>query len=276
MQTLPSELQPDQNPRRWDDHVRAYEAVFEPLTLQFAQTAISRLHLATGDRVLDVGAGAGGAALMLAERGMRVTAIDASARMIERTAKRAAERGAAIDARVMDGEVLDFPAASFDAACSILGVILFPNPVQGLSEMRRVVKPGGAVCVVAWTQPEKNELSASLRAAAAHVWPEMAPAPLPAQLRFREEGDFRALFHAAGLPGVSIDIVTVQLKAPSARWLAERAAFAPGMGALLDGLGERKAHVLEYFAERLEAEQGVGEITLSSVAFVGLGKMPPS
>jgi len=276
MQTLPSELQPDQDPRRWDDHVRAYESVFEPLTLQFAQTAISRLDLSTGDRVLDVGAGAGGAALMLAERGMRVTAIDASARMIERTGIRAAERGEAIVARVMDGEALDFPSASFDAAYSIFGIILFPNPTRGLAEMRRIVKPAGIVSVVAWTQPEKNELSASLRAAAAHVWPKMAPGPLPAQLRFREEGDFRALFEEAGFPNVSIETVTAQLKAPSARWLAERADFAPGMGALLDGLGERKIAVLDYFAERLEAERGAGEITLSSVAFIGSAKIPPS
>ena len=81
---LPSDLQPDQQPRRWDDHVRVYEAVFEPFTLQFAQAAIATLGLSAGQSVIDVGAGSGGAALAMAEQGLRVTAIDASPRMVDR------------------------------------------------------------------------------------------------------------------------------------------------------------------------------------------------
>lgn len=274
MQTLPADLQPDQNPQRWNEHVQAYETVFEPLTMQFAQNAIQGLGLAPGSHVLDVGAGSGGAALMLSKRGMSVTAIDASTHMVERIMERAASESAAIDAKEMDGQALRFDDATFDAAYSVFGIILFPDPVRGLSEIARVVKPGGVVSVVAWTQPERNELSAALRAAAAHVWPEMPVAPLPAQLRFREEAVFRALFEAAGFRDVSINTVTAHLKAPTARWLAARAAFAPGMGALLDGLGDRRGAVLDCFAERLENERGSGEITLSSVAFVGLGKAP--
>src|SRR5262247_3930903 len=103
---LPAGRQPDQEPQRWDDHVPVYEAVFEPFTLQLARAAIATLDLVPGQSVLDVGAGCGGAALELAEQGLRVTAVDASSRMIERIAKRAAERGLSIDARAMDGQAL--------------------------------------------------------------------------------------------------------------------------------------------------------------------------
>src|SRR5262245_34940638 len=81
---LPTDLQPDQQPARWDDHVSVYQEVFEPFTLQFARAAMSALGVAAGSSVLDVGAGSGGAALALAEQGVRVTAVDASPRMVAR------------------------------------------------------------------------------------------------------------------------------------------------------------------------------------------------
>lgn len=271
---LPTDLQPDQQPTRWDDHVSVYEEVFEPFTLQFAQAAISALGVAAGSSVLDVGAGSGGAALALAEQGQRVTAIDASSHMVGRILARAAERGLSVDARSMDGRALQFADATFDAALSVLGIVLFPDAERGLSEMRRVVRPGGLVSVVTWTEPQDYELAAELRAAIQSVWPEQPPAPLPAQLRYREEADFRALFKAAGLGEPKIATVTACLDAPSARWLSERIAFAPGMAAMMAGLGERAPAVTQRFVENLEARLGTGPIGLSGVAFVGTARVP--
>ncbi|HEY7551682.1 MAG TPA: class I SAM-dependent methyltransferase [Hyphomicrobiaceae bacterium] len=271
---LPTGLQPDQEPQRWDDHVCVYETVFEPFTLQFAHAAIATLRLARGRSVLDVAAGCGGATLALAVQGMRVTAIDASARMVERIAARAAERDLAVDGRTMDGQALQFPDASFDAALSVLGIILFPDARRGLAEMRRVVRPGGAVSVVTWTQPENYDLAAEIRAATQAVWPHQPPAPLPAQLRYREEGGFRALFRAAGFGEPLIATVTARLEAPSARWLAERIGFAPGMAAMLAGLGDRAPAVMERFVRNLETRLGPGPIGLAGVAFVGTARVP--
>jgi SAM-dependent methyltransferase len=266
---LPTGRQPDQQPEQWDDFVVVYETVFEPFPLQFALTAISTLSLAPGQSVLDVGAGGGGAALAMAERGLRVTAIDASARMVDRIATRARERGVAIEAQVMDGQALQFADARFDAALSVLGVILFPDAERGLAEMRRVTRPGGRVAVVTWTQPHNYELATELRAAIQEVWPEQPPAPLPAQLRYREEADFRALFRAAGLDEPTIMPVTARLEALSARWLSARIGFAPGMSAMMAGLGERAPAVLERFARNLEGRLGNGPVSLSGVTFIG-------
>jgi ubiquinone/menaquinone biosynthesis C-methylase UbiE len=266
---LPTVSQPDQEPQRWDDHVFVYEDVFEPFTLQFAKAAIAGLGLSAGQTVLDVGAGCGGAALAMAEQGLRVTAIDASARMAERIAARAAERELPIDARVMDGQALQLADGSFDAALSVLGIILFPDAERGLAEMRRVVRPCGRVSVVTWTQPQSYELAAELRAAVQAVWPEQPPAPLPAQLRYREEADFRALFKAAGLDDPVVVTSTARLEVPSARWLSERISFAPGMAATMAGLGGRAPAVLERLVANLEARLGQGPIGLSGVTFIG-------
>jgi SAM-dependent methyltransferase len=271
---LPTGRQPDQEPQRWDDHVPVYETVFEPFTLQLARTAIATLGLVPGRSVLDVGAGSGGAALELAEQGLRVTAVDASSRMVERIWARAAERGLSIDARVMDGQALDFDDATFDAALSVLGIILFPDAERGLAEMRRVVRRGGRVSVVTWTEPQNYELATELRAAIQAVSPEQPPAPLPAQLRYREQGDFRVLFGKAGLGPPQITTVTARLNAPSARWFSERIGFAPGMAAMLSGLGERAPAVRERLVQNLEMRLGSGAIGLSGVAFIGTALVP--
>jgi hypothetical protein len=66
-----------------------------------------------------------------------------------------------------------------------------------------------------------------------------------------------------------ITTVTARLEAPSARWLSERISFAPGMAAMVAGLGDRAPAVLERFVEDLETRLGEGPIGLSGVAFIG-------
>jgi ubiquinone/menaquinone biosynthesis C-methylase UbiE len=268
-----ADRQPDQDPSRWDDHVLVYERVFEPFSASFADVAIAALGLAPGARCLDVGCGSGGAALRLAEMGMGVCAVDASAAMIERVKARAQATGVAIEAHVMDGQALAMVDNAFDAALSVFGVILFPDAIAGLRELRRVVKPGGRVAVVTWTQPQHYELAAELRAAIGAVRPDAATAPLPAQLRFRERDAFETLFREAGFADVVVDTCTAAVNAPSARWLAEHLAFAPGMAAMLKGLGDDSPKVLERFVARLESVQGTGPIALKGTAFIGTSQV---
>lgn len=266
--TITGDPEPDQQPHRWDDHVVFYEDVFEPLTQRFALAAIEALSLKPRSRVLDSGAGTGGAALELARRGHGVTAIDASLAMARRATARASAAALRVEVLTMNGQDLSFPDRSFDAALSVLGVILFPDAVRGLSELRRTVKPGGRIALVTWTAPDAYELIGELRAAAVSVLGSLPSRPLPAQLRFKEKDNFQALFAAAGLPAPEIAEVAGELVAPSPAWLAERLAFAPGMAALLEGFGAARAEVVSAFRKRLEA-RGSGPVALLARAYVG-------
>ena len=272
------ELQPDQKPERWDDHVAVYEEVFEPLTNVFAARALDHLELRAGHRLIDVGAGAGGAALIAAARSIDVLAIDASRQMAARIVARAnsaASKAGRVRAEIMDGTALDLPDGSFDAAISVLGVILFPDADLGMREIARVLKPGGRVAIVAWTEPERYELAARLIGAIAAVrGPQPPPASLPAQLRFRDEAALRRLLAAAGLIVSAIVRVEERWCVPSARWIADRIAFAPGMAAMVSGLGTDRAAVLDAFVAALERDQGQGEVTLMAVTHIGLGRKP--
>jgi ubiquinone/menaquinone biosynthesis C-methylase UbiE len=267
-------LQPDQQAHLWDHHVSVYERVFEPVTLRWAVKAIEALGLKPGSRIIDSGAGAGGAALELARRRARVTAIDASTGMVARMLERAAAEGLRIDALAMDGQHLAFADASFDAALSVFGVILYPDAEAGTAELRRVTKPGGRVALVTWTEPQDYELASELRAAATSLIGQLPGGALPAQLRFTDRGRFQALFEAAGLERIEIDTVAASLAAPSAQWLSDRVAFAPGMAAMLAGLGERATDVLQAFRARLEMRFGEGPLELQAKAFIGVAQKP--
>jgi SAM-dependent methyltransferase len=273
-----TELQPDQQPSRWNDHVAVYQAVFEPLTDAFARHALDRLALRSGARLIDVAAGSGGVALRAAARGAQVLAVDAAEDMIRQIRDRAngMQPGAgSIRAEVMDGMALDVPDASFDAAISIFGVILCPDAELGMREIARVLKPGGRVAIVTWTATERYELAVRLVKAIADVrGPPPPPASLPAQLRFRDERVFRGLFAQARLAVEAVTRIVEQWKLPSARWIAERVAFAPGMAATVGGLGADRGAVLDAFVTALEADQGRGEVALSAVAHIGIGLKP--
>ena len=180
-----------------------------------------------------------------------------------------------IHAEVMDGTALAVPDATFDAAVSIFGVILFPDAALGMREIARVLKPGGRAAIVTWTQPERYELATRLMGAIASVrGPQASPPSLPAQLRFREAATFRDLFVQAALAVDEIETVSERWRLPSARWLAERIAFAPGIAAMVGSLGADRDAVLDAFVGALERDQGSGEIVLSATAFIGIGRRP--
>lgn len=268
--TIATELQADQRAEAWDVHVSLYEEVFEPLSLDFALQAVARLGPLRGRDILEVAAGPGGAALAMARRGATVTAIDTSPAMVARIERRAATENLDLKAAVMDGTNLAFADESFDGALSVFGVILFPDAVRGLTEMRRVVRPGGQISVVTWTQSHRYELAAHLAEAIASLGPiAAAPAETPAQLRFVEPDAFRQFFAEAGLQDIELETVETFMSIPTARWLCERIRFAPGMTAWLASLGERGEDALAALVARLEKDHGTGPLSLGAVAMIG-------
>ena len=105
--------------------------------------------LPTGSHVADIGCGAGILTLDMAGRGHFVDGIDSSQAMIELAREVVAEAGVADRVRLHVGDAHDlpFPDGSFDCAIS-LGVLPYMHtPGLALSEIARVVKPGGYVVV---------------------------------------------------------------------------------------------------------------------------------
>ncbi len=95
-------------------------------------------------RVLEVGVGTG-KNLPFYPPGAQVIAIDLSERMLERARRRAAALGVPVDLRWMDVQHLEFPDAAFDAAVATFVFCSVPDPIAGLRELGRVVRPEGDI-----------------------------------------------------------------------------------------------------------------------------------
>ena len=93
-----------------------------------------------GGDVLDVGTGTGRAALVLAEAGARVTAVDASAEMLRVAEARAAARGSAIAFGIGDAHHLAFDAGAFDTVVSLRVLMHTPDWRQCVAEACRVAR----------------------------------------------------------------------------------------------------------------------------------------
>jgi demethylmenaquinone methyltransferase / 2-methoxy-6-polyprenyl-1,4-benzoquinol methylase len=111
--------------------------------------------LAPGDEALDVATGTGDLAVELATRGARVTASDFSEEMLAR----ARAKQPAITWEWANAQDLPYDSGRFAAATVGFGARNFSDLALGVSEMARVVRPGGKVVILEITTPQKPPLS---------------------------------------------------------------------------------------------------------------------
>ena len=93
--------------------------------------------------MLDIGTGPGFFAILLAEQGFDVTAVDFSPAMLEEAKQNAGALAEIIDFREMNAEALDLAADSFDVTVSRNLTWNLPHPEAAYSEWARVLKAGG-------------------------------------------------------------------------------------------------------------------------------------
>jgi len=175
----------------------------------------------SGTRVLDIAAGAGDQTLQIASRvgpGGSVLATDISPAILAFAASEAARVGQPqVATRVMDGEHLELEDATFDVVVSRVGLIYFPDQQRALSEMRRVLVPGGRVAAIVYSTPAQNGFfSAPVAVVRRHAG---LGAPLPGQpgpFSLGAPGALEQAFTSAGFSEVQAERIQAPLRMESA------------------------------------------------------------
>lgn len=209
---------------QWDRHAKGWNdsgAMIRDWLRTATAAMLEMAEVGAGARVLDVAAGAGDQTLDIAQRvgpAGSVLATDLSPAILEfakANAQRAGHRN--VEALAADGETLNVPEASFDAAVCRLGLMFFPDPGQGLRGMHRALKPGGRVATMVFSSPDKNPCVAILVSTALkHAGlPPRDPYQPGGLLSLGKPGLIDALFERAGFSRVATTKVMAPFRLPS-------------------------------------------------------------
>ena len=149
--------------QQWQDAAEAWNAWGGFLATWLGPATEAMLDMAgvgSGHFVLDVAAGAGQQSLMAAQRvgpSGRVLATDISPDILDYALENARIKGLEnLETLEADGEDMDLPPDSFDAAISRVGLIYFPDQQKALANIMRALKPGGRFAAIVYSTPEKN------------------------------------------------------------------------------------------------------------------------
>jgi SAM-dependent methyltransferase len=232
-----------------------------PLAPQFADLA----DISSGQRALDVGCGTGMLTGELIRRlGVEsVTVSDPSAAFTATIA----ELFPGVDVSRAPAEELPFGEASFDATLAQLVVHFMTDPVAGLTEMRRVTKPGGVVAACVWDHAGGQGPLAAFWRAARLLDPTVAD---ESSLTGARRGHLAELMASAGLDEIVERTLVVDVDHPTfEEWWEPFTRGVGPAGAFVGGLsGDARAELREI----CHGEVGDGPFTVHAAAWAVRGR----
>lgn len=132
----------------WDEKARTYDFVHRFMENKRTRKWFVKLWSSVkGPNVLEVGVGTG-KSFPFYPRGPKITAIDFSSGMLAKAQKKVHDLAFPVMLKQMDIQKLEFADNSFDTVAASCVFCSVPDPVLGLREIRRVLKPEGRLVVL--------------------------------------------------------------------------------------------------------------------------------
>ena len=128
-----------------------YPAVAAEVIPATGPRLVEALRIHAGQRVLDVAAGSGNAAIAAARTGADVVASDLAPALLEAGRRDAEAAGLTLQWQEADAEALPYADAEFDVVMSCVGVMFAPHHRDSADELVRVCRPQGSIGLLSWT-----------------------------------------------------------------------------------------------------------------------------
>lgn len=171
---------------------------------QHSEAIFPTLPVREGDKVLDVGCGFGDTAMRLAERvgpTGKVVGIDCCDAFLDYARKEASARGVTNLSFIRGDAEIALPTAEFDFVFARFGTMFFANPVAGLRNMRRALRPGGRMVHIVWRERKDNPWLSMAKDVVLRFLPppgDDAQTCGPGPFSMSDETTVRAMMTAAG------------------------------------------------------------------------------
>jgi len=134
--------------RVYSNYASVYDHIFGKIFHESRESAVRRLNVTHGERILEVGVGTG-LSLPLYPRHCRLVGIDLSSGMLEKARARVQIYGLEnVELSRMDAGKMDFPDDSFDTIMAAYVVTAVPDYRKVMTEMIRVCRPGGRIIML--------------------------------------------------------------------------------------------------------------------------------
>lgn len=230
--------------QRWAERQATQDVVLAPV----ADVLIDRAKIEAGERIVDVGCGAGATTMVFAQKvgpTGHVLGIDISAPMLAR-ARQLVSPGLRIDFALADATVHPFEPASFDLLASRFGVMFFAEPARSFANLHRAMRPSGRLAFACWRDPRENPFfMAPLQAVYKHAprLPQLGPED-PGPFSFASEARVQRILSEAGFSGIAMERCDLALDIAVGRGLDAAVEGALEIGPAARALAEQPPEVV--------------------------------
>ncbi|WP_337188688.1 methyltransferase domain-containing protein [Phenylobacterium sp.] len=246
----------------------------EPL----GRRVMAALALQPGERILDVGCGAGATTLALADAvapGGSVLGVDISTPLLDVARGRSAGRPEVAFLQA-DAQTHPLEAAGFDAVFSRFGVMFFADPPRAFANLRRALRPGGRLGFVCWRAPAENPAFTLPMASVQHLLPPPQPPEpgAPGPFAFADPQRVRSILDSAGFADAAIAPHDEKIGAGDLDASLEVALKIGVLGGALRERPEMREAVVDAVRAALAAHEGPKGVKLDSATWIVTARNP--